>query len=190
MLYTFTSYSSLYELYVGLLRAIISVAIGLSVLVSIDRLWHVLKCAAVVCKAKLTGSKPEDAFRPQALPDVVLDWQHYPMVAIQLPMFNERAVCQAIIDSACEQHWPASRLKIQVGPCMQHLLLLPALAGAICAYSDAWVFCIRGQTACKFGGCPFVHGQGACNLPCINAQVNQAMACIFRCTCKHKRAVA
>ena len=114
MLYTFTSYSSLYELYVALLRGVISLAVGLSVLVSLDRLWHVLKCAAVVCKAKLTGTKPEDAFRPQPLPDVVLDWQAYPMVAVQLPMFNERAVCQAIIDSACEQHWPSCRLKIQV----------------------------------------------------------------------------
>lgn len=29
-------------------------------------------------------------------------------------MFNERAVCQAIIDCCCELHWPASRLRIQV----------------------------------------------------------------------------
>ena len=38
-----------------------------------------------------------------------------PQVAIQLPMFNERAVCQAIIDCCCEMEWPASRLHIQVG---------------------------------------------------------------------------
>ncbi len=38
---------------------------------------------------------------------------HYPKVAVQLPMFNERAVCQAIIDAACELRWPAQRLKIQ-----------------------------------------------------------------------------
>lgn len=35
-------------------------------------------------------------------------------VAIQLPMFNERAVCQAIIDCCAELHWPPQRLKIQV----------------------------------------------------------------------------
>ena len=29
-------------------------------------------------------------------------------------MFNERAVCQAIIDSACEMHWPHNRCMIQV----------------------------------------------------------------------------
>ena len=39
---------------------------------------------------------------------------HYPKIAVQLPMFNERAVCQAIIDAACELQWPAQRLKIQV----------------------------------------------------------------------------
>ena len=131
MLYTFTSFSTLYELYVALLRAIISLAVGLSVLVSIDRLWHVLKCAAVVCRAKLTGHKPEDAFAPQPLPDAVLDWQCYPRVAIQLPMFNERAVCQAIIDSACEQHWPHSRLKVQVRASM----LLPLNGSLILSHA-------------------------------------------------------
>jgi hypothetical protein len=38
----------------------------------------------------------------------------YPRIAIQLPMFNERAVCQAAIDSACEQSWPKSKLIVQV----------------------------------------------------------------------------
>lgn len=38
----------------------------------------------------------------------------FPQVAIQLPMFNERAVCQAIIDCCAELHWPPQRLKIQV----------------------------------------------------------------------------
>lgn len=34
---------------------------------------------------------------------------------MQLPMFNERAVCQAIIDCCAELRWPAKRFKIQVG---------------------------------------------------------------------------
>lgn len=42
----------------------------------------------------------------------------YPRCAIQLPMFNERAVCQAAIDSACEQTWPKGRLFVQV--CCSH----------------------------------------------------------------------
>jgi beta-mannan synthase len=31
-----------------------------------------------------------------------------------LPMFNERAVCQSIIDCCCELDWPSSRLYIQI----------------------------------------------------------------------------
>jgi hypothetical protein len=114
LLYTFTAYSSLYELYVAILGSVISIAIFLSVLVSLDRLWHVLKCFGFLAKAKLTGRKPEDAFTPQPLPDPVYEGHLFPKVAVQLPMFNERAVCQAVIDSACEMVWPRSRFKVQV----------------------------------------------------------------------------
>ncbi len=40
-------------------------------------------------------------------------------VAVQLPMFNERAVCQAIIDSACEMHWPSDRFCVQVSTALR-----------------------------------------------------------------------
>ena len=114
LLYTFLAYRSIYELYTSILSAVIYVAIGLSVLVSLDRIWHVLKCGMVVSKAKLTGKEPEDPFRPGRLPDPEFEAHLFPRVAIQLPMFNERAVCQAIIDSACEMHWPHDRSLIQV----------------------------------------------------------------------------
>lgn len=64
---------------------------------------------------------------PSLPPIGVLDCKeyalHYPKVAVQLPMFNERAVCQAIIDAACELQWPAQRLKIQVTMQLKLLLL-------------------------------------------------------------------
>ena len=41
MLYTFTHYATLYELYVGLLRGLIAVAVCLSMLISVDRLYKV-----------------------------------------------------------------------------------------------------------------------------------------------------
>ena len=114
LLYTFLAYQSIYELYTSILSAVIYIAIALSVLVSLDRIWHVLKCGMVVTKAKLTGKEPEDPFRPGSLPDPQFEGHLFPRVAIQLPMFNERAVCQAIIDSACEMHWPHNRSMIQV----------------------------------------------------------------------------
>ncbi len=46
----------------------------------------------------------------------------YPRIAIQLPMFNERAVCQAAIDSACEQSWPKSKLIVQARRRSRHTL--------------------------------------------------------------------
>ena len=114
LLYTFLAVQSIYELYTSVLGTVIYFAIGLSVLVSLDRLWHVLKCGWVVSKAKLIGREPEDPFKPLPLPDPQFEAHLYPRVAVQLPMFNERAVCQAIIDSACEMHWPHNHFMVQV----------------------------------------------------------------------------
>lgn len=114
LLYTFLAYQSVYELYTSILSSVIYFAICLSVLVSLDRIWHVLKCGVVVGKAKLTGREPEDSFKPGPLPDPHFETHLYPRVAVQLPMFNERAVCQAIIDSACEMHWPHRHFMVQV----------------------------------------------------------------------------
>ena len=43
MLYTFTSYENAYELYVALLGTSIFMAVACSIIVSFDRLLHVLK---------------------------------------------------------------------------------------------------------------------------------------------------
>jgi beta-mannan synthase len=113
MLFTYMTYSA-YELYVALLDALISVAVALSVVVSLDRVFHVAKYMQLKARSRVTGRKPEDYFQFAALPDPVVCGDLYPRVAIQLPMFNERAVCQAAIDSACEQTWPKGRLFVQV----------------------------------------------------------------------------
>ena len=114
MLYTFTSFTTIYELYIALLKVAISTAVLLSVLVSLDRLWKVGKYLHVQLNIQLTGRKPEHSFQNAPLPDPNQYSLVYPRVAVQLPMFNERAVCQAIIDSACELYWPRSRFKVQV----------------------------------------------------------------------------
>ena len=78
--------------------------------------WHIVQ---VQLKAYATGIKPEDLYRPRSLPevDVHSTGSSFPKIAVQLPMFNERAVCQAIIDSACEMHWPWHKLRVQVLDC-------------------------------------------------------------------------
>lgn len=65
-------------------------------------------------RVKVTGRRPEDQYNFQPFPDESLYGSLYPVVAVQLPMFNETAVCQSIIDHACALHWPRNRLCIQV----------------------------------------------------------------------------
>ena len=114
MLYTFAAYATFYELYVGLLKALIGFAICLSMVISADRLLKVAQFAQYTLRTALTGQKPEQRFACNPLPDPAQYSLVYPRVAVQLPMFNERAVCQAIIDSACELSWPRERFKVQV----------------------------------------------------------------------------
>lgn len=94
MLYTFTSYSSIYELYVVVLRACITFAVFLSLFVSADRLFLVSKYILIHCKTKYTGKSPEEHYTFHELPELTDKAADYPKVAVQLPMFNERAVCQ------------------------------------------------------------------------------------------------
>ena len=108
MLHTVGAVGAAYGAYVGLLNLLVKVAIVLSVACSLDRVVHVLLYAKFKAKAFLTGRRPEDEFSCRPLPDPAAYALVYPKVAVQLPMFNERAVCQAIIDSACEMAWPAS----------------------------------------------------------------------------------
>eukprot|EP00884_Botryococcus_braunii_P009093 jgi/Botrbrau1/18185/Bobra.53_1s0050.1 len=107
-------FSGLYHLYLNLLRAAISLAVFLSILVSLDRLYKVWVYAKVSLRWYLTGHKPEHDYQPRKLPDPASNAAAYPKVAVQLPMFNERAVCQSIIDSACEMAWPRERFCVQV----------------------------------------------------------------------------
>lgn len=77
-------------------------------------LAQVLTYLKIRTKTWLTGRRPEHSFAARSLPDPVQFSSAYPRVAVQLPMFNEKAVCQAIIDSACEMAWPRERFCVQV----------------------------------------------------------------------------
>ena len=156
MLYTFSTYSTIRELYIALLKVAISCAVLLSVLVSLDRLWKVGKYLHVQLNIQLTGRKPEHSFQNAPLPDPNQYSLVYPRVAVQLPMFNERAVCQAIIDSACELYWPRSRFKVQVSPPSEaaHLLMhgrsvcMPVLVPAVGVCLQATLLCACLRCAC------------------------------------------
>lgn len=132
MLWTFTTFVTFYDLYVGLLKAAIAAAVSLSVLISLDRLYRVLKYARISFRSWLTGQKPEHEFGARPLPDPTHFSLAYPRVAVQLPMFNERAVCQAAIDSAAELAWPRNRFCVQVPSHTLASIDLSYLTGSSC----------------------------------------------------------
>ena len=86
MLYTFTSAETFYELYIGILRATISAAVLLSLLISIDRLLKVASYVRIAGVTWWTGHKPEHNFGARPLPDPHRLSSLFPKVAVQLPM--------------------------------------------------------------------------------------------------------
>ena len=105
---------NVHDVYVVVLQALIYLAVALSVLVAADRIVHVFQYLYWQNCHRLKAKKPEERYHFADLPDISLDGHLFPKVAVQLPMFNERAVCQQIIDCVCEMTWPDSRIYVQV----------------------------------------------------------------------------
>ncbi|MBN2718292.1 MAG: glycosyltransferase, partial [Deltaproteobacteria bacterium] len=55
-------------------------------------------------KTKSNVPKPERRFKEEELPEIL----------VQLPLFNERYVCERLIDSVTRFNYPKDRMKIQV----------------------------------------------------------------------------
>jgi hypothetical protein len=71
---------SYYSLYVVLLRTAITVAVFVSLLVSVDRVLNVTKYLLIRARARLTGRLPEHAWNFKPLP---ADQDAYPKVRVQ-----------------------------------------------------------------------------------------------------------
>ncbi|XP_076957618.1 glucomannan 4-beta-mannosyltransferase 9-like isoform X1 [Bidens hawaiensis] len=71
--------------------------------------------AIVVAGNKLFGKKPEERYKWEPFEDdIELGNSVYPLVLVQVPMFNEREVYQLSIGAACGLSWPSDRIVIQV----------------------------------------------------------------------------
>ncbi|XP_010450208.1 PREDICTED: probable mannan synthase 15 isoform X2 [Camelina sativa] len=69
----------------------------------------------VVLYVKLFNRKPEKVYKWEAMQeDMELAHQNYPMVLVQIPMYNEREVFELSIGAACRLIWPSDRLIIQI----------------------------------------------------------------------------
>lgn len=72
--------------------------------------------------AEIMGSRPPPCsalIEPQRqrvlLPaSLVRQYGYYPLVLVQLPMYNEEAHCEVVIERACNMVWPRHRVIIQV----------------------------------------------------------------------------
>ncbi|GAU16019.1 hypothetical protein TSUD_338900 [Trifolium subterraneum] len=69
----------------------------------------------VITLVKLFGRKPEKRYKWEPIKDdIELGNSCYPMVVVQIPMYNEREVYQLSIGAACGLSWPSDRIIIQV----------------------------------------------------------------------------
>ncbi|XP_047963195.1 glucomannan 4-beta-mannosyltransferase 9-like isoform X2 [Salvia hispanica] len=98
-------------LIIPLLNLGVFVCLSMSVMLFIERLYM----GVVITYVKIFGRKPDKRYKWEALKD---DLEHgnsaYPVVLIQIPMFNEREVYQLSIGAACGLSWPSDRFIVQV----------------------------------------------------------------------------
>ncbi|KAJ8570649.1 hypothetical protein K7X08_037621 [Anisodus acutangulus] len=98
-------------LIVPLLRIAVFVCLLMSILLFIERVYM----GIVITLVKFFGRKPEKRYKWESLKDdIELGNSSYPMVLVQIPMFNEKEVYQLSIGAACGLSWPTDRIIVQV----------------------------------------------------------------------------
>uniref|UniRef100_M8BPQ4 Glycosyltransferase 2-like domain-containing protein n=1 Tax=Aegilops tauschii TaxID=37682 RepID=M8BPQ4_AEGTA len=98
---------------VPLLKLAVAVCLLMSVLLFLERLYM----AVVIVGVKLLGRRPERRYKCDPIcedDDPELGSAAFPVVLVQIPMFNEREVYQLSIGAVCGLSWPSDRLVVQV----------------------------------------------------------------------------
>ncbi|XP_023748391.1 glucomannan 4-beta-mannosyltransferase 2 [Lactuca sativa] len=98
-------------LIVPLLQLAVYICLAMTLMLFIERLYM----GVVIILIKLFWKKPEQRYKWQPIDeDTESGNSSFPMVLIQIPMFNEKEVYKISIGAACNLSWPADRLVIQV----------------------------------------------------------------------------
>lgn len=98
-------------LIVPLLKISMVLCLIMSVMLFIERVYM----GVVIVLVKIFGRKPEKRYKWEPIKDdIELGNLAYPMVLVQIPMFNEKEVYQMSIGAACGLSWPSDRIIIQV----------------------------------------------------------------------------
>ncbi|KAJ1265404.1 hypothetical protein BS78_08G074300 [Paspalum vaginatum] len=96
---------------VPLLRAMVVVCVAMSVIVLAEKLL----LGSVSSVAKVLRRRPAKLYRCDPIvADEETGSAAFPMVLVQIPMYNEKEVYQMSIGAACKLTWPADRLMVQV----------------------------------------------------------------------------
>ncbi|WZZ72305.1 hypothetical protein YC2023_083675 [Brassica napus] len=99
------------SLMVPLFKCLVAFCLIISLLVFIEGVYMNL----VVLYVKLFKRKPEKVYKWKPMQeDIELGDESYPMVLVQIPMYNEKEVLKLSIGAACRLTWPLDRLIVQV----------------------------------------------------------------------------
>ncbi|XP_019101299.1 PREDICTED: probable mannan synthase 7 isoform X1 [Camelina sativa] len=89
--------------------------VAICLIMSVMLFVEVMYMGIVVLYVKLFKRKPEKVYKWEAMEDdVECGSDSYPMVLVQMPMYNEKEVCEQSIAAACKISWPSNRMIIQV----------------------------------------------------------------------------
>ncbi|KAK7853705.1 glucomannan 4-beta-mannosyltransferase 2 [Quercus suber] len=98
-------------LIVPLLRLGVYICLAMSLMLFMERVYM----GIVIILVKLFWKKPEKRYNYEPIQDdEELGGSNFPVVLVQIPMFNEREVYKVSIGAACGLSWPSDRLVIQV----------------------------------------------------------------------------
>ncbi|GJN38870.1 hypothetical protein PR202_gb27948 [Eleusine coracana subsp. coracana] len=94
-----------------LLRLSVALCLVMTVMLFAEKVYM----AVVVLAVRLLRRRPERMYRWEPMRDDDLEsGGEYPMVLVQIPMYNEREVYQLSIGAACGLAWPSDRVIVQV----------------------------------------------------------------------------
>ncbi|KAF5750468.1 Nucleotide-diphospho-sugar transferases superfamily protein isoform 1 [Tripterygium wilfordii] len=97
-------------LIVPLLRFAVVICLAMSLMLFIERVYM----GIVIVLIKIFGRKTEKRYKWEPIKDdIEIGNSAYPMVLVQIPMYNEREVYQLSIGAACGLSWPSDRIIIQ-----------------------------------------------------------------------------
>ncbi|XP_024975437.1 glucomannan 4-beta-mannosyltransferase 9-like isoform X2 [Cynara cardunculus var. scolymus] len=98
-------------LIVPFMKVMVTMCLAMSVMLFVERVYM----GIVIVVVKLTRHKPEKRYKWEAIKeDLESGNSAYPMVLVQIPMYNEKEVYQLSIGAACGLSWPSDRIIIQV----------------------------------------------------------------------------